>query len=276
MIRIALPKKKIIQIIRKYVPNKTTAKMLSKALIEESQTQNVPLTGKPKLNSVNNPNSGHYDDTPKLTYTISRALFLHQIKKGRIGVKIINNANRQWIFLVQIKRAIISLVGEDTTKVRNMASKLFAESEKMSAKFGKRNIYLNMVVSRIDELLDLVSDSDSVKIKIRDRRVWRAYRYRREKITGVKLNKEIEPGSDDHNIIKEISRITRKYKILPKLFMAIQFAAFESVNSFPRLKDLITRNAIDRLEQGMLKYRSDNMGEEDREYWNEVDSRTNK
>jgi hypothetical protein len=227
----------------------------------------------PRLKSVLNPNSKYYDDSPKLTRDLSLLFFNHQQGYKRLRHNRITKDDRQWVFLVSIKKAIVKITGAKKQPFMIFARKLFIQAEKISR---RRSLYLPFVISRLPELIDITADSLDSVVLTKEARVWRAYRRRRMAITGFGLQKKLEPGSDDHIYSGEIADILSRYKVPVKIFMNIQFAAFNAVGTFPKLKDLTTRKAIDRLEQGMVRLTKESGSEEDKEYWDEVERETSR
>lgn len=223
---------------------------------------------KPKLSAIKNPNSKYYDEAPKLTRKLSLVFYIHQRNRSRFKHKRIGNNDRQWVLLVQIKDAILEVTGPNEKKFMTFSRKLFDEAEQISQRIGKRNLYLSFVVSMLPELVDRTSDRIEAKLTKREKRAWRAYRVRRERLTGIELDPDLEPGSDEHMKIKEIVEIMRRYEVSTKLFMDVHFKAFGNRGTFPRLKDLTTVNAIDRLEQYLVQFSKEEEGEE--EYWKDV------
>ncbi|MHA2064226.1 MAG: hypothetical protein ACXABY_07585 [Candidatus Thorarchaeota archaeon] len=224
----------------------------------------------PKLRAVLNPNSKYYDGTPKLTNSLSLLFFTHQQRHSRLRHKRITKSDRQWVHLVQIKQRIVETTGKGSQAFMTFSKQLFNESERMSRGSGKKNLYLAFVASRLEELIDCTSDYLTSEVTKKEQRVWKAYVIRRKRITGVSLPKKLEPGSDEHDLAKRILRIAKRYKASVNQFMDIQFASFKAVGSFPRLKNLVTSAAIDRLEQGMLKIKEEASDEKDEAYWKDV------
>lgn len=246
-------------------------------LVMSSAGQVTPTKkkGNPKLASVLNPRSKYYDSTPRLTEKLSLAFKVHQHKRGRYHHERITSQDRQWVLLVQIKLAIVEVVGIRTSEFLSCARRVFIEAEQLSKRSGKDNLYLTIVLGNIGEILDTVGIKSSITISIRDNRLYRAYRIRRRQASGMStLNKVLEVGSVEHNFIRQMSTICRKYRVKAKLFMDIQFAAFAQFDSFPALKDLVTSKAIDRLERGLMKYRKDSLGKEDDAYWQEIENKS--
>lgn len=230
----------------------------------------------PKLTSVLNPKSKYYDTTPKFTKQLSLLWFNHQKSLGRLRHKRIISSDRQWVILVQIKKEIMNFIYPDTsmTKFITISSKVINESERISQKIGRRIMYVSFILSRINEVLDNVGDAQNDKITSTQSIIFDVYKLFREEATGVRYRKSFIPGSDEHELIKKVESILVDYNVTPKKFMNIQFSAFAYHKSFPRLKDLVTDTAVDRMDRAKLKDKYDGIDtKEDKKYWDEIFSK---
>jgi hypothetical protein len=258
--------------LRVGISRKNVMELISLLLIEHGKTKSTRRkTRKPKLAAVLNPSSKYYDNTPNLTTRLSIIYYDHQTKRRRLKHKRITNNDRQWVLLVQIKQNVLDAVG--LGKFLPTAKKVFDEAELIAKERGSKFIYLTNVVASIELILDRVIERETAIITVKESRVYRAYRKYRRMVTGKRI-KDLEPGSQSHNYVTQITTTVKEYGISAKVYMDVQFRAFAHFDSFPRLKDLTTEKAIDRLEQGLPKYREENIGtDEDKEYWKDVRNR---
>lgn len=261
------------------INRKTALELFSNIQDDYGVKNNLSTTRikKPKLNAIMNPNSKYYDDSPKLTSSLSLMFYTHQRKLSRFAHKRITDSDRQWVLLSQIKQDIVERVASTDVSFHVFAARLILEAEKMSNEFGKNNLYLSFLVSRIEELMDITGAVLKSVVREKEQKVWRSYRIHREAITGEHLYPKLNAGSQDHNFIKDILVIIKDRGISSKLFMSIQFDAFGVFNSFPTLKNLITSKAIDRMEQGLLKRkkeRGEPLSAEERKYWKDIKNKT--
>ena len=232
---------------------------------------------KPKLKAVLNPRSKYYDNKPGWTKQLSLLIYKHQHSYKRLKHKRITSSNRQWVLLVQIQQAITDYFNcNSSAQFMKYADRFILEAEALSKKFGKNNLYLTFTVANIQEILDISNGYLNDVITNKEQKIWKVYWKLRSNITGKDRNKNLNPGSDEHFIVKEILKIIKEHKTSTNVFMRIQFAAFEFVNSFPRLKNLITENAIDRLQQGIIKRKEEVIDKEDEAYWEDVKNKTSK
>jgi len=225
----------------------------------------------PSLKSILNPNSRHYDDTPDMTRQLSLIWFNHQRGKNRFGHNRIMNDNRQWVTLVQIKRILERYATEMNSDIATLAVKLFNESEGLARKMGKKSAFLNSILYNIDELMDSLIRQSTSTVTPRQKKIFKAYTRRRIKITKRPYSTKLLPGSPQHVFVEEIDKIMRDNHVSIKQFFDIQFEAFKAFDTFPRISNLVTDKAIDRLQQGMVKMEPDELdSDSDKEYWDEV------
>lgn len=256
--------------------SKTRRKLLFTTLAEVSQdkTKLTRKPRKPKLQAVLNPKSMHYDGTPKVTKQVSLMWSLHQRGNGRLNHKRIRRTDRQWAHLVTIKREI-SVRPINNLSVAQTAKLVFQEGERLSRKMGKRGLYLSHLISMIDETLDNIEASRVEKITKAEIMTFKLYAKHREKATGIKLTYPV-PGSIEHLTLREIENILDERSIGRVEFMRIHFDAFAVFGSFPRLRDLTTDKAIDRLDQGISKSADETPDPTSDKYWDEVNCGKNK
>lgn len=235
-------------------------------------TSRTRSNAKPKLDQVMNPNSKYYDDTPHLTKQLSLVWYQHQHSLHRYRHKRITKDDRQWVHLVEIKKELLALDGVTDKNIVKFVWQVFREGERIADRMGKPTLYLSVIIAHLPEIVDRVDAAMSTSVTKRQRKIYRWYLTYRGKVTGRRLKKELEPGTEDHNYIKRVSRLIRLYGLKLNEFLDVHFRAFGFHNSFPRLRDLVSDSAIDRIEQYIAAKKK---GEEvpegvDEDYWRSV------
>ena len=223
-----------------------------------------------KLARLSNPLSKHYDPTPSLTSQLSLLLYNYQRGSRRFYTKRLTKEHRQYLILVKIKRAITDT---SPSNFAVLANKVLQEGELICRERGKNNIYLSIVLSHIQEILDKVIDSLSMEVTPKQRLIYQVYREMRMAITNTEMKEELSPGSDNHNFVIQIEKIIMDHKVMVRDFMEVQFEAFKHFNSFPRLSNLVGDKAIDRLEQAIVSKhirRNRIVTPAERKYWDAV------
>jgi len=228
----------------------------------------------PKAKDIVNPDSKNFDDTPKLTDKLALLIYIKAKKRNAfVARRMTNNGSRSWVRLVQIKKVLVDAVGTDSIKFGTLANQLLDEFERRSRNRGKHFLNVNNLWYSLEEILERVHGKEDVVISVREKRVWRAYRKRRKKATGIMLPTNVNILSDDYQLVKQIVRIIKQYHMSAKQFMNIHFETFATMNSFPMLKDLVTDKAKDRIELYLYKNKdNENMSPAEKAYWNEVEN----
>lgn len=256
-------------------------KVIHDARISSTVPKRVPA--KAKLKDVLNPKSKYYDDTSKLTSQLSLIWFNHHQALKRYRHKRIRRDDRQWALLVAVKRELLSLDGVTENNLLVWGSMVFREAEHLAEKIGKASPYLSMILARFDEVVDNIDASMSLSLTKKHKRIYRLYCVKRAKAIGKPYTKKLVQGSDTHRLIARVSRIIRRHDVTIQKFMVAQFDAFAHHGSFPRIKDLVTDAADDRVEQSLAidrkveKQRSKNndpdvkKSKHDSDYWKEVE-----
>jgi len=269
-----ITKRKLILIARDLGISRSVAKELYLKLKSHKELTTTPPKSKPTLSAILNSNSKHFDNTPELTDKLALLLFFH-FRKSNPMAKRVNNSDRKWVQLVQVKRCVEAVSGKNILEFGKLANSLIQEADRLAKNSG-RPLYLSSLFYQADELIQKLSEGKGLVVSVRERKVWRAYRKRRKIVTGVSLPQKIDPHSGEYPLVKQIAKMIKRYKVSSNQFMNIHFEAFKAFNSFPRLKDLITSKAIDRLEQGLLKHKpSETMTNEEKLYWKQINKSKN-
>ena len=233
------------------------------------------------VNDSNNNGRANEANTQEKTKKLSLLWNLHQKGQGKLNSKRILDSDNQWKHLVRIKNKIIEYIEPDNSmgKYTAVTMNVFKEAELLSIKYGKKNLYLPFIVSFMETIFDNIDDSKKNRVTIRHQKIYKSYCNRRKQRTKKEFDPTLYPGSEEHMIIIKLSSILKDYDIGKKEFMKIQFQAFDFHKSIPRLKDLTSKAAIDRLEIGKLKSKPDAdepNTKEDKAYWKMVNKRNKK
>lgn len=228
----------------------------------------------PKLATRMNPKSKYYDETPDLTKQLSLVWYTHQHRLKRYNHTRVTPHDRMWSTLVEIKNGLLKLVDYDRTKFLIWSRTFFDEAEKLFSERG-RTPYLTRILSVYEELLDRTYNRMVVKITPDEREAYQLYQRMVSKLTGVKTKAQLISGSDEYRAIHQIVELAEKYRIEVEEFYRIHFSAFEHFNTFPRLQNMVTKKAIDRVEQYIYQKRGRSrlrgkLKTKDQAYWDSI------
>lgn len=220
------------------------------------------------------------DESQDDIYTKKLSSVWYQYQVGmmrRLNHKRIYPKDSQWKVLIKIKNELLNKMFPDKQMIRfsQLALMIFKEAEKISKKAGKKSLYLPFVLSTIDETFDNATDSEEYKVTTRHQKIFKCYKNKRERFTNREWDVVLSPGSEEHKLISKIDIILKDYNIGKKKFMKIQFDAFGFHKTFPKLKDLVTSAAIDRLDIALAKENDDYKPKDakDEAYWNKIKKR---